>query len=718
MRHSLLGGLALISSLLLAGCGDDKSAGGGTTTPPAPVAVSSSVVKGVIDGGVVEAAQWQGTAWVKVAEAATNAAGGFSLQLPAETRGLLRLTLTLGDDDAAQMRCDAVAGCDGAAFGDLVPLTEAPGLVSWAEVGADGAVTVMPLTPLSTLVVRYAEAVGGRLDALSLSFARQRLALLLGMTPEQLLAPAGDITSAVWVSTTDASGLKVSLLSAGFAEMAAGQGSSINALIDRYVVEFLANDGRLLQSTFDDTPSLQAWLEAARNVAQQLTTGDAETLIAQWQERIDSLQAYVLNTLPPMAGLDSNAWLTAMGALGDDIRGVIASSGAVSLEHLLFNELNQFRWLLSADSLALVQNAMEVVGHVITGMAMLDSPFACGMNDTIPLITEEGYSATLDCTARTIRLEGSRYGMAVDLSIVLTSLSAGSEAGLFTFTAQGEISNERVRAHIDGTLGIDPKDTDLSGLAALFSGNLSQESLLQVLNTLLASGHGVFTVEGAAGISNLLNGSELSLAGLAWADLDMNGHNGGVKLAGAIEHGTVVLPNGDSVSIRQGTNDALTFGMTDDAWFNARFLAKVLTVPDAVVTASGSVTDLGTLVTHARDSLLESLAAETFDLGALLANLLDFDFGNMHVSLTGEAHVAAWAKTYRLALDGTVLRIYQPNSTTDVALQVSLGGSGVLVHAGEQWLRIGFDWSGPALTFADQTGGELRLELGSLLATL
>lgn len=718
MRHSLLGGLALISSLLLAGCGDDKSAGGGTTTPPAPVAVSSSVVKGVIDGGVVEAAQWQGTAWVKVAEAATNAAGGFSLQLPAETRGLLRLTLTLGDDDAAQMRCDAVAGCDGAAFGDLVPLTEAPGLVSWAEVGADGAVTVMPLTPLSTLVVRYAEAVGGRLDALSLSFARQRLALLLGMTPEQLLAPAGDITSAVWVSTTDASGLKVSLLSAGFAEMAAGQGSSINALIDRYVVEFLANDGRLLQSTVDDTPSLQAWLEAARNVAQQLTTGDAETLIAQWQERIDSLQAYVLNTLPPMAGLDSNAWLTAMGALGDDIRGVIASSGAVSLEHLLFNELNQFRWLLSADSLALVQNAMEVVGHVITGMAMLDSPFACGMNDTIPLITEEGYSATLDCTARTIRLEGSRYGMAVDLSIVLTSLSAGSEAGLFTFTAQGEISNERVRAHIDGTLGIDPKDTDLSGLATLFSGGLSEENLLQILNTLLASGHGVFTVEGAAGISNLVNGSELSLTGLAWADLDMNGHNGGVKLAGAIEHGTVVLPNGDSLSIRQGTNDALTFGMTDDAWFNARFLAKVLTVPDAVVMASGSVTDLGTLVTHARDSLLESLAAETFDLGALLANLLDFDFSNMHVSLTGEAHVAAWAKTYRLVLDGTVLRIYQPNSTTDVALQVSLGGSGVLVQAGEQWLRIGFDWSGPALTFADQTGGELRLELGSLLAML
>ncbi len=308
--------------------------------------------------------------------------------------------------------------------------------------------------------------------------------------------------------------------------------------------------------------------------------------------------------------------------------------------------------------------------------------------------------------------------MDVDLTIGLTSLSAGSTAGLFTFTAQGELSNERVRAHIDGTLGIDPKDTDLSGLAALFSGNLSQESLLQVLNTLMASGHGVFTVEGAAGISNLVNGSELSLAGLAWADLDMNGHNGGVKLAGAIEHGTVVLPNGDSVSIRKNTDDALTFGMTDDAWFNARFLAKVLTVPDAVVTASGSVTDLGTLVTHARDSLLEALGAEAFDLGALLANLLNFDFSNMHVSLSGEAHVAAWAKTYRLALDGTVLRIYQPNSTTDVALQVSLGGSGVLVQAGQQWLRIGFDWNGPALTFADQTGGELRLELGGLLAML
>ncbi|MFN3586192.1 MAG: hypothetical protein ACK4UT_01700 [Moraxellaceae bacterium] len=729
MRQLILGSFALASSLFLAGCGNsDSTAGSGGVTPPATVAVSSAVVKGVIDGAVVKAAQWQDGAWVDVAEAATTAGGGFSLQLPASTRGILRLRLDLGADGVASMRCDAAAGCDGSAFGDDVTLTEAPGLLSWVEVKSDGSVVVMPMTPLSTLVVRYAEAIGGRLDSFSLGFARQRLALLLGMTPAPLLAPAGDVTSAVWVSTTDASGLKVSLLSAGFAELAAGQGSSVNALIDRYVAEFLANDGRLLEATFDgdDAPTLGALLAAARTVAQHVattvSTTPPETLIADWQARIDSLQAYMLNTLPPMAGLDSNAWLTAMGALGDDIRTVMAASGASSLEQLVFNELNQFRWLLSMDSLALAQNAIGILEHVIAAMVQLQIADMFGgmggsLPDVVDIYAEEGYSAQLTRSTRQLVVQGQRFGMDVDLVIGLTSLTEGALAKKFTFSAKGTLENARVRAHIDGTLAIDPKTTNLSELYAALLGG-SPESLKQALNTLLTSGHGKFDVDGKAGIRNLTNDSELSVEGKAWAELQMNGHAGAVKLSGAINHGQLVLPNGDRFSIRKGSTDKLTFGMTDDAWLSARFLAQVLTVPDAVVTAEGKAKGLGKLVTHGRDSLVATLAAEEMDLGGLLANLLDFDLGSLRVTLTGEANVAAWGKVYRLAVDGMVLKIYQPNSNSEVALQVSLGTTGLMVQAGTQWLRIGFDWRNPALTLADRSGGELRLELSGLLAML
>ncbi|MDP2228075.1 MAG: hypothetical protein Q8J78_11435 [Moraxellaceae bacterium] len=728
MRHPLAASLALAFSLFLTACGDDNStssSGGGT--PPVAATVSSAVVKGVIDGAVVTAWQWRDGNNVQLAQAPTNAVGDFALSLPAGTTGVIRLSLDLGDDGQALMRCDADAGCNGVLFGEWETITEAPGLMSWAEVAADGTVVVMPMTPLSTLVVRYAEALsGGGLDRFALSFARQRLALLLGMTADSLLARPGDVTSATWVSSTDASGLQVALLSAGFAEMAAGQGSSVNALIDDYVQSFLDNNGRLMQAA-DGAPSIGHLLAAARAVAQRLSSTDARTLVADWQARIDGLEAWALNTLP-MVGFDSNAWLDAMGPLGADVRTVLADSGASSVEQLLFAELNQFGWLLSSDSLALVQATLGLVENVIAGMTQLELAVVFPIPaDGVLLHDSEDYTVRLkpaaveDGVALLPRLlvQGSRFGLDIDLVISLTALSKGSADKMFVFGAKGTLSNERVSAVIDGTLKIDPKDTDLNSLlgalAGLMSGSGDLSALKAVVAGILRDGHGVFTVEGAAGLTRLDNGSTLSAQGLAHIDVDMNGNAGGIKLGGAITHGALVLPNGDRFAIRSGTADKLTFAMVDDGSFTARFAATVLTVPEAVVTASGKLTDLGVLASHARDAILAELESEELDLARLLASLLDFDFGGMHLTVDGQAVVGAWGKTYRLSLNDGTLKILQPNSTTDIALQLVLGASGLQVSAGDRWMHIGLDWDNLALLIADQSGGEHRIEFGGRL---
>ena len=105
----------------------------------------------------------------------------------------------------------------------------------------------------------------------------------------------------------------------------------------------------------------------------------------------------------------------------------------------------------------------------------------------------------------------------------------------------------------------------------------------------------------------------------------------------------------------------------------------------------------------------------TIDFSAALTAILGFEFSGMHLVVDGEAVVDGWSKTYRMAIRDGDWRVYQPNSTTSVALALNIGAHGVFIQTSGQYWLIGLDLENLALVVSDSAGGESRHDLGSLL---
>lgn len=721
-------GLLLASSLFLAACGDDKS---DTATSPPPSSVSvvqSSAIKGVIHNGRVQASRWVDGAWSPVATAMTDEAGAFSLNLQGASAGILRLELALSDDPATptRMRCDAPAGCGSAAFGEWQTQTASPALLSWAQIDAAGDVTVMPITPLSTMVVRYAESLSGVLNESAITFARNRLAALLGVTSESLMTRPGDVTSATFLASASADALRVSLFSAAFSQMSAG--GDLNQTIDAFVDAFISNNGRLLQA---GNVSLADLLIAATAVAGHVGVDTASLDVDEWQLRLATLadgQLLGLNA----AVFDSNVFVTDLGALGDDVKRVMRDSGAVSLEHLFVKELSEFGWLLGAESPVVAEVALQTVIYAAMGSAYLD---VLPTSITQLPLAEGELNVTLKRKTATVPnqllVAGTFKGLLVNVTVDLTTFKQGAAARLFTYKAVGSVGNDRIDATIDGVFSIDPHETELGPLLAAIDSLASQiaagsnpdlSGLSAVVAAFLTTGHGTFALDGHAGIENLLNGSQLAVTGKASAELDMDGAaNGGVLVNGGIAYGDLILPNGDNFRIVRGSDQHLTFTLDSEGngSMSARFLANILTVPEARVIATGSIARAGLLASHVRDEAVNVLnqfsAGAAVDIEGALAGILAFDFTGMNLVVDGRAVVDSWSKTYRLKVRNGEVGIYQPNSDSKLALSLSLGQQGVFVQTATRSWLIGVDFANPALIVSDSDGGESRYSFDMLL---
>lgn len=714
----------LASTLLLAACGSDNTDNSGASAPaPASAVIESSAVKGVIQNGRVVASRWQDGAWSEVANSLTNEAGDFSLSIPGAQPGILRLELLLSDSSSAitRMRCDAPAGCGAVAFGQWQTLTSSPALVSWARVDASGNVTVMPLTPLSTMVMRYAESISGVPTESSLAFAQQRLASLLGMTPAALMARPGDITSPTFVAAASTDAMKVALLSAGFAQMAAG--GDLNMVLDSFSSAFLNNNGRLLQT---GDVSLARLLASANEVGAQIDIDASRTSVGEWQDRLSALVSGELSPLG-LAAFDTSVFVVDLGALGEDVARVIRESGARNLEQLVVQELSQFGWLLGADSKGVAQVAFQTVAFAVIGSAYLD--VYPSFYTEIPLATGDLNAVIKRKTASTpnqLVISGIYNGLQINLTIDLTSFKEGANNRLYTYKAVGTVGNDAIHADIDGVFSIDPQETDLqpllSAIQALASGTGDMGQLVNAVSGMLVHGHGVFSLDGHAGMQNLANGSQLSVTGKASAELDMDGaDNGGVLVNGGIAYGDLVLPNGDSYRITRGSDEHLTFSLdaTGNGQMSAKFLATVLTVPEARVIALGSLSRAGLFVSHVRDEAVKVLdqvaAGATINLADALSAVLNFDFSAMNLVVDGQAVVDGWSKSYRLAVRNGAVSIYQPNSDSELAMTLNLGRQGLFVQTASHYWLISVDVANPALVIADSSGGETRYSFDAIL---
>lgn len=731
MLRALLASFTLFLSLLLAACGD--SDGGPAASPASTASGTGNVVKGLVRNGIVSAWRRQDTGWVKVASVRTNDAGDFALVVPDPVPGeILRLELGVAGD--AQMLCD-VAQCGSAMRGAWVPLSDGMGLASWAAVGSDGRLTVMPLTPVSTLLVRHAEEVGaGRLNASALEVARLRVAALFGLSPEALMVRPGNILNPLWREAASPEALKLSLLSAAFAEVAQQRGMGAGEVLAAFVARFNDLGGHLMQAGED-----QALQEIYKGIYLMLNAADAPAMpewVQDWVFNVGSTLVEGERTrrycAPDCGDFDSAAFLAALGSgsgtLGGDLARLMAEKGVTRLEDLVAGELAHYGWLLGSDSLQLAKSAFELAG--LSALGALGFPFvpASGL--------------TLERSGNTLYFDGSLNGFAVDLDVTVPPLlemirayTAGSSM-VFVVKASGHLENARMRARIDGSLTIDASATNFLPLkqaldayvAAMLSGDAglmatAQSNLLAAVADLLRTGAATFTLDGDASLTQLeLQGEtlaetrQLGVSGRGWMTVDMDGTTGGLIAAqGAVEHGMLQLPNGDHFRVDPEQGHFLRFALGRHGTAEVNFAAHVLG-HGAAVSGNGTLAELGPLLDNLRDAVAAQLQSLTLDIEGTLAQLLA-DIQQLTLTVAGQAVIPDYGHSYSLTIAAGVLTISQPGGSGE-ALRLMLGRQGLLAIAGGKWWLVGVDLAsagGPFLTLADSSGGEWSWPLLSLL---
>jgi hypothetical protein len=698
MLKHLVGSFCFSLTLLLAACGGggDSSSASGAATPSA--AVSSNVVKGTIKNGVVTLSRWQNGAYVQVASALTDAAGSFNLSVPSPVPGeVLRLDLGLSTNSASptQMLCDAVA-CGAASFGQWAPLTTSPGLSSWVSVDANGNAIVMPMTPVSTMLVSYAERIGGgHMDAGSLGVARDRIASLFNVSADDLLVRPGNIANGLWLNAASPAAVKLSLLAAAFAQLS-DNSHALESIIQDYSAAFVNNNGHLVQSGAPQ--SLENILLATQAVISAAGSPAVTTAVSSWiSQALGALQSGQLNTAACGTScpvLDSNRFVDALGttpnSLGGDLRQVMGEQGVNKLEDLLAKELSKFGWLASSDSVTVAAIAVQTVGYALMGSL-----------DPTTLVPSNGLTPSV--SGNTLTIAGTQNGMAVNLTIGLTPIITTmlSSSPVFTYTATGTLSNANVTANIDGSFAIDA--TGMNFVPVLMSGDPKN-----LVAFILQTGKAKFTLNGSASLTQISSSSTLAIEGLADLSVNMNGGaNGAVTASGAVDHGSLTLPDGSVFSISKNKNEFLTYTLGQDGAFSAKFSALVLNHA-ADVTATGKLTQLGALLSNLRNQVMLQFNAGTLQLSGIVSQLLT-DISSMQLTLNGQATIPDLANhVYTLTYVDGHMQITQPNSTT-VAIDVAFSLSGILAQAGGKWWMVGWDFSNlahPVLTLSDDTGGE------------
>lgn len=747
--RAVLAAFSLTLALLLSACGDGSgSASASSSAAPTPTtSASGNVVKGVIRNGVIKVMRWTGSGYAEVTSARTGSTGEFTLSIPNPVPGeLLRLDLGLSADTSAgkrtEMLCDA-AQCGTASFGEWAPLVVDPGLSSWVSVNADGTVTLMPVTPVSTLVVRYAEDVGGgHLDAVALQVALQRVADVFRMTPEQLMARPGNIVDVVWLEAASPDALKVSLLAAAFADLSRTSGLGLDDVINNYVTSFVLNNGHLVQDGSGTT--IGSVYRGISNVIAVAGSPEVQAEVSTWiTSALSGLQVDQLSTAacaPDCPPFDSDNFLNALGigenTLGGDIRRVMAEKNVLTLEELLAGELAKYGWLGSPDSIGVLGLALQIgIGSLGASMGM-------------PAMEPEGITVTR--TGDTLHFEGVQNTLYVNVDVTLAPVleaiqsHTGSAPGpVFTFAAKGSVANDQVRGTIDGSFSIDATGTDFQPLrnayAAMIMAQIyddepgmlaAQKALSTAMAGIISTGAATFTLDGSVGLAalaaagdSLVETSRLAVEGRAWLKVNMaSAANGGdVALEGEVEHGKLTLPSGDWFEVDPDKGHFLNFLVKQSGTASAKFGAFALGHA-ATVSGDGSLAGLGALLVDLRDSLAQSMKEEgEINLTAAITALME-DASALRLAVAGKATIPDFGHSYTLTIAEGHLKLTQPNST-DVALDVSIGNQGLLARAGGQWWLVGLKLdplAGPSLTLADSSGGEwlLSFGLGTMTASL
>lgn len=540
--------VSVAAALSLAGCGGGGGSSGGTTPPVvASSKIAGAAAKGIIKNGVVTAVELNanGSEKQQVGTALTDVNGAYELTLSSGyTGGALLIKLSAGA--GSKMICDAIAGCNGTAYGVEMDLPANFGMNAISPPVAAGSVVKTQVTPFSHMAASAAvvEMANGVAPATAVNNAVTQINSIVGV--DILDTQPVDITSPSAVTGATPEQQQYALFNAAFADVVATSGGDMSAVLNNYATEFADGDfeANPAVNLNDLIQAVDAQLSDPRNddlndeaVLDVSKTTDGLDLVVSDDGGYDPTPTDDSNKTEVELAKDlvqeSRTWLTSFSDLETPAQAFAAEAEVAAK-------------LLSTNSGAVLESSLAVVANVIENISARlkagesitagSTTFTTAMGDTVSVSRK--IDPTVEITVSSEDLSGVKFSYTVTIDKSLSALVEGNGA------------NQTITGKVAGTA--------------------SNAGIAVTLDTTLTLALGAYNSEGDYTAIN-----SLSLNG----DIKLQGRNAGVstgdELQGAVQLAFV------------GKNPSLAWGYSDD--LGSRLSLSRFKLGDMVVkTASGS----------------------------------------------------------------------------------------------------------------------------------
>lgn len=732
--HRLLLALALPFALVACSDDNDSPASAGPVTPPtAETTLAGSIVKGATANAIVTIIAADGHL---LATTESSDMGAYSVTLPSGYTGAVTIVATAKDYTATeipaaertQMRCDAPSGCRDAydnsiVFGDWFEVPLDFELSAVAYVNGWG-IHLANVTPLSTLAAEWAAMFPQGLDAESVNSANSTVAAMFGLALSDLEEDISDIADPLWLEMASPQQVQLALLYATFAEINTQYGMPTQQVLQMLVDTFVGQGGSLVQVSEFQEPSVAFLADLSRQLLDSATLAGVIDMPAETYNGVQSSMGTLL------AGLQSGEMTTQQPVSYDHIITTLGPMGAQIDELLTISNLKnpaQFRdeqwpyfsWLAHEDNLQMLPVAVEALVAVALSSVWLDIAPADETALVMPFSITDQYAVTLNVPERKLTLLGTSHGQQVDLVIGVTSLTeALAKANTrFNFSVRGTVSNDTASGSIDAEITVDPKNVDFSPVLAVIETMRSTtttpyQKFAALVSLPVIAAQYAYTLDAeiwAGGSATLARNEDPSQA-----------VEGSFELQGFVDLGATGAQKLLSIDLKDvdlrlparpgevnhiyshNGKHVMRLELTQDLDVTVNGAAQAFGVPEAVLSASGRVSNARLYFDHVRDTLAATLTTAFGDMGGIdtvddvptvLAQLVDFDFSQMSASGNALITIAALDHEYRARLDDLLVTVFQPRSNA-VALTAELRPSQQKIHfvlgaAQEPWdLRV------------------------------
>lgn len=768
---------ALVVPFALASCADDEAS---TAVSPPPsgggATLTGAVVKGVTAHAIITITAADGTL---LATDESNALGAYSVTLPEGYTGAVKIVATakqnaasLPPEERTQMRCDAPSGCKDAsdnvvAFGQWFEVPLDFELSAVMAVNGWG-IHLANVTPLSTLAAQWAATFPQGLDAASADEANSTMAAMFGLALTDLESNTSDIADSIWLQMASPQQVQLALLYATFAEITATvpTGMTQQELVDWVAAYFAGQGGALMESSSGFVPTIDGLLTFALSILNSPT-------IAGVLDFPGSSYNEVQASMTTLAGSLNDGQLTAiqpvsfqyfvgkLGPMGAQVNELLTlagmvdvGTGEINLQAFIDTQWPHFNWLADQNNLDLVPVAAEAAVAVALSSLWIDISTAGTTDVVMPGSIKDPadelggtylYKINLNIPSKTLTLQGVTRGQTVNLTVGITGvLDAMANGKRFVYSVAGTVTNATASGVIDADLEIDAKNIDFTSLLAVIDvlrnpDSTQLEKVLAMLDLPTIAASYAYTADAevwAVGSASLIKNDDptQALAGnidmLAFVDLAATGAQ--KLLSVDVKSAELVLPampGQVNHFYPDGGKHVLMLDLTQDLTMTVDGAATLFGVPEAVLHATGEVTNARLLFDHVRDTLVsgyvDALQDNAVDLVTMVDTLLAFDFSQLSAAGDATLTIADLGHEYRANLADTLLTVYQPFSN-DVAFTAELMMAQQKVHFllgtdQEPWdLRVmttptpRLALIGPAGQYADMTQEDVYALLDSM----